>query len=161
MTYKLALTQGPFDHILMDAQDILWAAQYLWCWSAQGAYRPDETNPHVHVRLLDELAFKMGWEPTVTPFQIDGNPANFQRYNLRAYGYNLEQDSRAAQGFKSGYRGVTFEPSRRKWVAQLTYQGSRVYYERFDTELEAARAYNEAALRFHGERARLNEFALV
>lgn len=55
----------------------------------------------------------------------------------------------------SKYRGVS-QTHNGKWIAQICYAGNRSHLGTFDNELEAAHAYDEAAKKHHGDRARLN-----
>ena len=57
----------------------------------------------------------------------------------------------------SGYRGVHFVTRDQKWLATLRIDGKQVCVGRFHTPLEAAQAYNEAAIRHYGQSARLND----
>lgn len=54
----------------------------------------------------------------------------------------------------SPFRGVYWE--RGRWRAKIGHQGKKVHLGYFDDEVPAAQAYDEAARRLHGERARLN-----
>jgi ribosomal protein S19 len=56
----------------------------------------------------------------------------------------------------SGYRGVSFIAASRKWHAQIKVFGKQTYLGRFDTPLEAARCYDQAARKHFGSFARLN-----
>lgn len=56
----------------------------------------------------------------------------------------------------SQYRGVSWDSRRQKWAAKISVDDRCVNLARFDDEIEAARAYDEAARKFHGEIARLN-----
>ena len=54
----------------------------------------------------------------------------------------------------SQFRGVWFYKG--KWGSQISSQGKRIFLGRFDNEIDAAKAYDEAARKYHGEFARLN-----
>jgi len=55
---------------------------------------------------------------------------------------------------KSCYRGVCSE--RGKWRAKISVGGRDFHLGYFESELEAAMAYNQAALLYHGSKAKLN-----
>ena len=56
----------------------------------------------------------------------------------------------------SGYRGVSWMRREGYWMAYITVGGRRKYLGRFDDPVEAARAYNAAALEAWGEGVWLN-----
>jgi hypothetical protein len=56
----------------------------------------------------------------------------------------------------SQFIGVYFDKGRKDWIYQLRANGKLVSTGRFATEVEAARARDRAALKYHGEFARLN-----
>ena len=55
---------------------------------------------------------------------------------------------------RSSYRGVTIE--RGRWKAQIGYGGKTHHIGTFDTDVDAAKAYDSEALRVHGKKALLN-----
>lgn len=60
---------------------------------------------------------------------------------------------------KSGYKGVYLDKSLRgtkTWIANITIDGKRIKIRK-STAIEAAEAYNQLALKHHGEFARLNQ----
>jgi hypothetical protein len=57
----------------------------------------------------------------------------------------------------SGYKGVSWNSHAKAWAARITVRGRRVFLGSFDDPVEAAKAYNEAALEYHGEFAVLNK----
>lgn len=88
----------------------------------------------------------------------DGNGLNNHRSNLRDSTHTQNMQNRKTnRGTKSSkYKGVS--KRRDKWRAYINNQyGIKVALGDFSTEREAALAYNEAALRYHGEYARLND----
>jgi hypothetical protein len=57
---------------------------------------------------------------------------------------------------KSGYKGVWWDRSARKWVASIGVNGRVIRLGAFGDPVEAARAYNRAAAEAFGEYAWLN-----
>jgi len=60
---------------------------------------------------------------------------------------------------KSGYRGVFFQARNkaRPWAVSIRLDGRLKHIGYFSTPEEAAHAYNEAAKKYHGENAKLND----
>lgn len=86
---------------------------------------------------------------------IDGNGLNNRRCNLRLAtnaqnAYNQKKRSDNASGFK----GVSFDKSRNKWIAQIMVNYKHIHLGRFETPEEAYRAYRQAAFEYFGEFAR-------
>ena len=90
---------------------------------------------------------------------IDRDGLNNQKSNLRLVtrienGYNRTKNVDCVSKFK----GVTFNKSANRWQVQIVANGKRYYCGVFKKELDAAKAYNEVALKYHGEFAVLNKF---
>ncbi|GAB4815454.1 hypothetical protein N2152v2_002500 [Parachlorella kessleri] len=56
----------------------------------------------------------------------------------------------------SPYNGVSWDKRKHKWFSQIQQHGKRHFLGYFDDEVEAARAYDRAALRLYGASAQLN-----
>ena len=92
----------------------------------------------------------------------DGNGLKNQRNNLReaTESQNRVNKIKTAKA-TSKYLGVYIENKKRKnsmrlfYIAQIAKDGER-FTTRHNSEIEAARSYNEMALKYHGEFANLN-----
>ncbi len=66
------------------------------------------------------------------------------------------RNRRKRKNTSSRYIGVWFDKKRNKWTAQIRYNGKKIWLGRFDSEIDAARAYDAAVRKYHIEFARLN-----
>jgi AP2 domain len=96
--------------------------------------------------------------PRVIVDHIDMNGLNNARTNLRTVtGSQNQLNCVKRSGCVSQYKGVTWDITRQKWQARCTLNGRTKNLGRFDTESEAALAYNRYAIANYGTCARLNE----
>ena len=87
----------------------------------------------------------------------DGNGLNNQRYNLRwATKTQNRQNQRPQEGCTSRFKGVRWDKNARKWRACIKVQGKQVHLGFYSLEIDAARAYDNAALLYFKEFARTN-----
>jgi hypothetical protein len=56
----------------------------------------------------------------------------------------------------SRFRGVCYRKERGRWSAQITFMGKAIRLGYYGNEIDAAKAYDEAAKKYHGEFAKLN-----
>lgn len=66
------------------------------------------------------------------------------------------RSNRKQQRATSKYRGVDFHKKNRKWVARIKVNKNQIYLGSFQDQNNAAEAYNEAAVKYHGQYAQLN-----
>jgi len=56
----------------------------------------------------------------------------------------------------SKYKGVCWKKRNRRWTAAITFEKKKIHLGYFKNEIDAAKAYDEAAKKYHGEFACLN-----
>lgn len=89
---------------------------------------------------------------------IDRNRLNNQKSNLRLatssqnkHNVGLRNDN------TSGYKGVCWHKNLSKWLASIYINGRHTHIGLYKDKVEAAKAYNEMALKHRGEFAFLNK----
>jgi hypothetical protein len=87
----------------------------------------------------------------------DGNGLNNPRSNLREVtNAQNKANQRKQTGATSKYKGVSWYHPTRQWQAQIKKDRKTIPFGHFDTEIEAAQAYDAAARVLYGDFARLN-----
>ena len=79
--------------------------------------------------------------------------------NLRICTHSQNQWNRKAQkNCFSKFKGVSYNKLAKKYIARIKVNNKSIHLSYFNTELEAAEAYNTASLKYHGEFGYLNKF---
>lgn len=81
-----------------------------------------------------------------------------RRHNLRVCESreNLRNTPKSIRN-TSGFKGVSWDASKKRWYATICLDNKRIALGRFKTAREAAKAYNKGAIKYHGEFACLNQ----
>ena len=159
---QIQLTQGRYTTV--DDCDYEYLLGFSWhyhAYSRKGGYA-SYTTPHdssgkqYTVKMHHLIADRMGVTRDEKKVDhADGNQLNNCRYNLRLATQSQNLANRGLdKNNTSGYKGVCFQDGR--WRAAVRSKGKRYHLGYFDSKLEAAKAYNKAALEVFGDFARLN-----
>jgi hypothetical protein len=155
---KIRLTEGKFT--LVDPQDFYWLNNFDWFTERNRtsfyAARFNNDLPEgptivsMHRQIMN---FPQGL--LVDHRNLDG--LDNQRSNLRIATYSENNCNRPKRkNTSSRFVGVCFEKRCKRWMAYIAMNRKRKHIGYFDSEIDAARAYDAAARKYHGEFARLN-----
>lgn len=155
---EIQLTQGQVA--LVDDEDFERVSQYKWHASPQPNYAKPKTfyaRAFVGGKSMSLHQFVLGKLPRMVIDHVNGNTLDCTRANLRhaSFSENRRNSSQSVKN-KSGLRGVSWSSKRGMWRADICTHRARVCLGHFIDKLEAAKAYNEAAKKYHGEFATLN-----
>ena len=159
----IPLTQG--REAIVDDCDYEYLMQWKWRFEREAhrrtgyavrSYRGDGQRHHLCMHRL--VADRSGLAVDGKQIDhIDGDGLNNCRSNLRVSTTSQNHANRRPnRNNTSGFKGVTWKRRWKKWLAQIEVAGHNHYLGGFDDPRDAARAYNEAALKHFGEFACLN-----
>lgn len=159
-TIKLNSNQYPGLSVLVDDSDYRWLCQYKWhplknkyTWYAVTHAKTTngkDTKIYMH-RLICGLPLGQDVD------HINSDGLDNRRENLRAAtrsqnNANQRRQKRSTRRF----RGVYWAKHANRWTARIGHDGGYSHLGYYFSEETAAKAYDEAALRYFGEYARLN-----
>ena len=155
---QIPLTQGQVA--LVDDVDYKYLNQWKWYLLSSGyAARKSQKGEYKKRKLIlmhREIAKQFLNIKEKFIDHIDRNPLNNYRSNLRVASNSQNQaNSRKQQNNTSGFKGVS--QHKNKWRACIIVNYHKHHLGCFTNKIEAAQAYNKAALKYFGKFARLNE----
>ena len=156
----IPLTRG--KEAIVDDEDYGWLSQWGWYLMANSEiegyahYQPKKHGPFYYMhRLIAKLMYDIpeGYEVD----HINGNSLDNRRANIRIVTpAQNNMNAKKRKGCSSKYKGVSWKEPRQKWYAYHFMNGKQYHLGVFDSEIKAAKAYDEAAKKHYGKFARLN-----
>ena len=157
-TVRVPLTQDKVA--IVDTEDLTFVSGRAWVAVRYGGRWYAKTNVccnsgtwtavYLHRVLMRDLGGRQ-------VDHINGDGLDNRRCNLRSvssaenkYNAGKRKDN------SSGYKGVSCRAGGKRWRAQIQHCGRTHWLGVYDNKIDAARAYNAAALQMFGAFARLN-----
>jgi len=144
---------------LVDDDDYSLLCSMRWhIWSQPSTNRTQYARSKVDRKSVFMHRFIMRPTESQEVDHINGNGLDNRRINLRLCRHGENQaNRRPSRTSTSKYLGVHWDKRRKCWRARLTKNARCHSVGSFETEREAAVAYDVAAKLMHGEFARTNE----
>jgi AP2 domain/HNH endonuclease len=153
----IPLTQGKFAQV--DDADYEYLSQ--WKWRAERnrrtwyATRMDYSDGQPRRIRMHRLI--MGKPEGLEIHHKDDDGLNNQRGNLCSITHSQHLCThRKRRGCSSIFKGVYWDKRAKRWMAHIRYRGVHKHLGSFNSEEDAARAYDKATRKFFGPSARLN-----
>lgn len=153
------------NSVLVDQEDYEYFSQWKWKENHGTAMR----NKHVGTvgdwrkGKRKDIAVLMHREIMNAPKGMDvdhinGDRLDNRRSNLRICTHaENRRNTKKPISNKSGYKGVSWCKRDSKWVTFITVNGKSRNLGRYINIIDAAKAYNDAAIKYFGEFAKVNE----
>lgn len=148
------LTASDGTEFMVSDEDFEYCKIFNWHNNGHALYRVIEGK---HSKLHHEIAKRAGLIFSLIDHK-DRDWKNNQRENLRVatVSQNGMNTRPHRDNLYSSYKGVTFDQHTKRWKAQICKNRKNQLIGRYDSEDEAALAYNNAAMILFGEFAYLN-----
>ncbi|MGA2322269.1 MAG: AP2 domain-containing protein [Sedimentisphaerales bacterium] len=152
---RIYLGEGEFA--ILDPQDYYRLCNFKWFLKGRYALRSFKIAPD-KTKMISIHREIMNAPDGLLVDHKNGDGLDNRRSNLRLATHSQNQCNKPKIKTKvtSQYVGVHFDKRRSQWAANIRNNGKTIWLGRFDTEIDAAKAYDQAAKKHHGEFARLN-----
>lgn len=142
---------------IVDAEDFEMCKEVPWYKSEQGYVRGRLTNEEgVRERAVMMHRLLLNAPKGSYVDHVNGDRLDNRKENLRLCTKQENSWNRKPTKGSSKYKGIWFVKSRKKWRSCIRVNGKAMHLGYYETEEEAALAYNKAADKYFGEFAWLN-----
>ncbi len=166
------LTQN--QEAMIDDEDYQFVSQNKWCankiknnyyairtviirrQNKKENIKKKQLRIYMHTLILENKLERI-LKPNEEVHHINENGLDNRRENLMVVTRSQHKMlARKRKKYTSRHKGVSWAKRDKKWKVQITINWKQIYLGLFNSELEAAKAYDEAAKELFGEFAKLN-----
>lgn len=138
------------DYIFVDEEDFERVNFYKW----------HKSFAHETHRFLTQV---IGRKTSLPSFILNDQYAyqkiknhDFRKSNLATEKYSFRY-RKPQKNSSSEFKGVSYDKKSRKWIASICVKGQTIFLGRFSDEIECAKAYNRAVMKFWNGKGYLND----
>ncbi len=162
-TLDISTPKFPNTFTMVDDDDYDFLSQWKWCpvqqkispYARRAVVNPKGVTPKLTVYSMHRVI--MCAPKGMFVDHINGNTLDNRRANLRTCTQQENTRNQRKQAGKSSvYKGVHLETRLGRYRAQIRVNGKRKFLGYFISEIDAALAYDRAAIEFFGEFANPN-----
>lgn len=145
--------------VIIDKEDLIHINKYTWHLKydkkIDGFYISSQyKNKHL---ILSRIILNLT-DPKIKADHINHNTLDNRKINLRKCNNSQNNCNKfLTSDNKSGYKGVSWRLDCKKWRSTIYKNNKCIHLGYFKNKIDAAKAYNEAAIKYHGEFAYLNK----
>ena len=154
MSKKIELTKGRF--CIVDDENYEYLNQWNWFYTNEYAARKPSKEESLNRKnwLMHRLIMNCPEDMQID--HINSNMLDNRKENLRICTPNQNRRNRSKnKNSASQYKGVG--KSYNKWCARIKVNKKLLHLGNFKEEIEAAKAYNESAIKYFGKFGKLND----
>jgi hypothetical protein len=156
MAKEIQLNKGTIT--IVDNDDYEYLNQWKWYLlkSHTNYYAIRSSRPDNKLIQLHRIVIKAKQGEIVD--HINGDKLDNRKVNLRICTHAQNNQNRKISKLnKSGYNGVSWSIKNKRWVAQIACEKKKIHLGYYKDLIEAAKVFNQAAKKYHGEFAKLNK----
>lgn len=146
----------PFDFTLVDDEDFEQLNKWRWHTDNKGyvCRRVRADGKKLVVYMHREI---MLTPDNLVTDHINGIVTDNRKHNLRICTDGENKRNRGkTKANPTEYKGAYWQTQIKRWYSRIQLDGKSTYLGTFNTAKEAAQAYNQAAVEYHGKFAKLN-----